>query len=465
MRIRFGTTLALSLAVAALALSGCDSKKSRTNSASLVAPTSSNTTGATTSGTTGATTSSATTTPPTANPGAVLGGNTSSGSATSGATASGFGKGTGVFTDASNQLPASTSNDYGADSGDLDGDGDIDVAIAVNGGPSRILWNDGQGNFTLRPNSFPNLVMAATSVRLIDADLDGDFDLIFSANFEPARVFLNDGAGNFTLGSELNPTNDAYTYNLAIGDANDDGWADVFLVQAGQTAPSRGQNKLYLSDQVNSFVEAPAGTIPASANDSLDATFVDANQDGHLDIFVANFGSRPLLLVNDTNGVFLNQTDVYIPPTLSTYATGIAQGDMDGDGDIDLFVANEGPATAGAPPAGEVNTWLDNNGPNQRLSVLANAVPADADATWRLRLVDVNADGQLDVVAAQLRASQKMYINQGGTLVDATSFLPPVNQANNNCFGITIGDFNGDQAPDLLFTRRGAQPFLFLNTP
>lgn len=461
MRIQTGTTLALSLAVAALALSGCDSKKSRT-SASLVAPTTSNSTGATSSGTTGATTS---TIAPVASIGVALGGNTSSGSATSGATAAGFGKGTGVFTDASGQLPSSSSADYGADSGDLDGDGDIDVAIAVNGGPSRILWNDGQGNFTLRPTSFPTLVMAATSVRLIDADHDNDFDLIFSANFEPARLFINDGLGNFSLGSELNPTNDAYTYNLAVGDANDDGWDDVFLVQAGQTVPSQGQNKLYLSDTINSFIEAPVGTIPTSANDSLDATFFDANQDGHLDIFVANFGSRPIVLVNDTNGVFLNQTDVYIPPTLSTYATGIAQGDMDGDGDVDLFVANEGPATAGSPPAGEVNTWLDNNGPAQRLSVLASAVPADADATWRLRLVDVNADGQLDVIAGQLRASQRMYINQGGVLVDATSFLPPANQAASNSFGLTVGDFNGDQAPDLLFTRRGAQPFLFLNTP
>ncbi|MBL4849578.1 MAG: VCBS repeat-containing protein [Planctomycetes bacterium] len=462
MRIRT-STLIFSLALTAVALSGCSSKKSRSPSASLVAPTTSGTTGATTSGTTAPTTSVVV--PKPATPGVVLGGNTSSGSATSGATASGFGKGTGQFTDASNNLPASTSNDYGADSGDLDGDGDIDVAIAVNGGPARILWNDGTGVFTLRPASFPTTVMAATSVRLIDADQDGDFDLIFSANFEPTRLFLNDGAGNFTFGSELNPTNDAYTYNLAIGDANGDGWNDVFMVQAGLNTPSQGQNKLYLSDMVNSFVEAPAGTIPAAANDSLDATFLDVNQDGSMDIFVANFGSRPLLLVNNTLGTFVNQSDVYIPPTLSTFATGIAQGDMDGDGDVDLFVANEGPATASGPPAGQVNTWLDNNGPNQRFSNLANAVPSDSEATWRLRLVDVNADGQLDVVASQLRASQRLYINQGGTLIDATSFLPPVNQAASNCFGITVGDFNGDQAPDLLFTRRGAQPFLFLNTP
>lgn len=460
MRFRTLSFLSLALAFGVLSATGCGGKKS-TSSASLVAPTTSATTGSSTSTTTAATNS--TLTAPVATAAAVLGGNTSSGSATSGATASGFGKGTGVFSDASGQLPASTSNDYGVDVGDLDGDGDVDVAIAVNGGPARILWNDGQANFTLRPASFPTLSMAATSVRLIDSDQDGDFDLLFSANFQPTRLFVNDGQGNFTLALELNPGNDAYTYNIAIGDANDDGWADVFMAQAGQNALSKGQNKLYLSDQAGGFVEAPAGSIPVKFNDSLDATFMDVNKDGHLDIFVANFGSRPTLLVNDTTGKFLDQTDAYVPAALSTYATGIAQGDMDQDGDVDLFVANEGPAVGGNPPAGQPNTWLDNNGPNTRFTDAVSSAPTDSEATWKLRLVDVNADGQLDVVASQLRAVQRLYINQGGVLIDATGFLPA--QVPANCFGVTVGDFNGDQAPDLLFTRRGAQPYLFLNTP
>ena len=461
MRFQTLTFLSLALALGVLGATGCSGSKGRKTSASLVAPTTSSTTGSTTSTTTAPTAS--TTTTPVATSSAVVGGNTSSGSATSGATSSGFGKGTGVFTDASGRLPASTSNDYGVDVGDLDGDGDVDVAIAVNGGPARILWNDGNANFTLRPASFPTLSMAATSVRLIDANKDGHFDLLFSANFQPTRLFMNDGLGNFTLALELNPGNDAYTYNIAIGDANGDGWSDVFMAQAGQSVPSKGQNKLYLSDTLGGFVEAPAGTIPVRFNDSLDATFVDVNKDGHMDIFVANFGSRPNLLVNDTTGKFVDQTDVYIPPALSTYATGVAQGDMDKDGDIDLFVANEGPSVGGAAPAGQVNTWLDNNGPNARFTDAVSQVLTDSEATWKLRLVDVNADGQLDVVASQLRAVQRLYINQGGVLVDATSFLPA--QVPANCFGLTVGDFNGDQAPDLLFTRRGAQPYLFLNTP
>lgn len=473
MQLRSLSILALALTTGALLpLAGCSSKKS-SSSSTTVAPSTSGTASNTTSGTTAGSTSgsavaptssSATTGSPTMS-GSTSGGNTSSGSATTGATAAGFGKGTGQFVDASANVPQSTTSDRGADSGDLDGDGDIDVAIAVRGDASRILWNDGQGNFSLRPASFPNTVMEATDVRLIDADKDGDFDLIFSANFEPARLFLNDGAGNFTFGAEIDPTNDAYVYKLAIGDANGDGWSDVFFARAGQNTTSKGQNKLFLSDQAGGFVEAPAGSIPVLNDDSLDATFLDVNGDGHQDIFVANFGSRPTLLTNDTTGRYVNQTDVYIPPALSAYATSIAQGDLDKDGDIDLFVGNEGAPGAGTPPPGEENTWLENEGVNSRFLNMTGLVPSDSEATWSLRLVDVNADGHLDVISAQLRARQRMYINQNGILVDATGFLPQVNATASSAYGVTVGDFNGDQAPDLLFVRGTADTWLFLNTP
>jgi FG-GAP-like repeat len=465
MRPHSRTIVAVALfALAGLTVAGCSSGKRR--SVTNVSATASGTTGGTTSGTTGNTNTQTTPPPPPAPPPLANtggGGNTSSGSATTGATAGGFGAGTGVFVDASGNLPVTTGNDWGAESGDFDGDGDVDVVIAVNGAPSRLLLNDGQANFVA--GAFPATVMNATDVRSIDVENDGDFDLLFSSNFEPIRLFTNNGAGVFTLAAEIDPTNDAFTYKLAIGDANGDGFNDVFMARAGQNTPSRGQNRLFLNDQAGGFVAAPAGSIPVKFDDSLDATFLDVNGDGALDIFVANFGTPPSLLVNQGGGVYVNQSDVYIDPTISVASTGIAQGDMDRDGDIDLLIANEGMAMNGNPPAGEVNTLLYNQGLNTRFADASALAPQQAEATWSLRLVDVNGDGWLDVVAAQLRAVQRLYINQNGTLIDGTTFLPMVNQTPGDSFGVTVGDFNGDRAPDLLFVRRNATPFLFLNTP
>ncbi len=458
MRIRSATLTLLMVGLVTLGLTGCGGGGSKSGSRSTAtAPVTSSTTGGTGGTNTGG---SPTTGGGAATPG---GGNTSSGSSGSGATSGGFQGGTGVFIDATALIPDSTSSDWGADAADLDGDGDVDIAIAVNAAASRILWNDGTLGFRLRAGSFPSTVMNASDVRAVDVDKDGDIDLIFTANFEPVRVFKNNGSGTFTLASEFNTGNDCYTYNAAIGDANGDGHEDVFLANAGQATPSKGQNKLYLNDGTGSFVAAPAGSIPVKFDDSLDATFLDVDGDGDRDIFVANFGTSHSLLVNQGNGTYLNQTDVWLPPALTRNGTAIAQGDMDRDGKIDLFVANEGPSINGALPQGEQNTLLL-QGTGRFVDVTSTAVPSDAEATFAVRLVDVNGDGWLDVFVSNLRAVQRLYLNVQGVLVDATANLPAVNNVPYNSSGLTIGDFNGDRAPDVLYVRRGQKPWLFLNT-
>ncbi len=457
MRIRSATLTLLMVGLVTVGLTGCGGSSGKSSSRSTAAAVQTASTSTTSSTTTAG---SPTMGGGVATPG---GGNTSSGSSNTGATSSGFQGGTGQFIDATALLPDSTSSDWGADAADLDGDGDIDVAIAVNAAASRILWNDGIQGFQLRAGSFPSLVMNASDVRATDVDKDGDTDLIFTANYEPVRVFKNNGTGTFTLASEFNASNDCYTYNAALGDADGDGDEDVFLANAGQSTPSKGQNKLFLNDGTGTFTEAPAGAIPAKFDDSLDATFLDVDGDGDRDIFVANFGTTHSVLVNDGTGRFANQSDVWLPPALTRNGTAIAQGDMDRDGKIDLFVANEGPSIGGALPQGEQNTLLL-QGTGRFVDVTTTAVPSDAEATFAVRLVDVNGDGWLDVFVSNLRAVQRLYLNVQGVLVDATANLPSVNNTPYNSSGLTIGDFNGDRAPDVLYVRRGQKPWLFLNT-
>lgn len=473
MRFRSASILALVLATV-VGLVGCGGGSKKRGGASTAAAVTSGTTGGTQSGsTTATTTSSSTSTPATSSttapglqPGGgvatTTGGNTSSGSSGTGATPAGFFGGSGRFVDASARLPNSTSTDYGADAADLDGDGDVDVAIAVNGAASRILWNEPTG-FVLRPNSLPATVMRATDVRAVDVDGDRDLDLLFCANFEPVRVFLNNGQGVFTLGSTFDDPNDAYTYNIALGDADKDGDQDAFLTRAGQNTPSKGQERLYLNDGRGRFTLAPAGTLPTTTNDSMDATFFDVDKDGDLDIFVANFGTPHDVLINDGTGKFANRPDAWLPATLTRYGTAIAQGDLTRDGKIDLFICNEGPSVNGAPPAGEKNTFLIQGSP--KFDDSPARVPSEAEASFAVRLIDVNGDGWQDVIVSNLRAIQRLYLNQQGTLVDATANFPAVNQVPSDSLGLTIGDFDSNRTPDVLFVRRGAKPFLFLNQP
>ena len=471
--MRVSTTLTLVLLAAVVGLAGGCSSKKRRSSSNTNAPVQSGTTGSTTSnsggtgpvnsnsGTVGGTTSSGITAG--TGGGSAGGGNTSSGGSGTGAGAGGFQGGSGRFIDASALLPASAAADYGADAADFDRDGDVDIVIAARATDSRVLFNNGAAGFAPRAGAFPATAMAANDVRAVDVDRDLDVDLLFISNFEPVRLFLNNGQGVFTLGQEFNTGNDCFTYNAAIGDADGDGDEDVFLANAGQSTPSKGQNKLFLNT-AGRFAEAPAGAIPVKFDDSLDATFLDVDGDGDKDIFVANFGTTHSLLINDGTGRFVNQADVWLPPALTRNGTSIGQGDLNRDGKIDLFVANEGASINGALPAGEKNTLLL-QATGRFTDESATRVPAEAEASFAVRLVDVNGDGWQDVLVSNLRAIQRLYLNQQGVLVDATANLPAVNSMPFDSLGLTIDDFDGNRTPDVLFTRRGQKPWLFLNVP
>lgn len=459
MRVRSAAVVLVLLSI--VGLSGCGSKGSKSSSRATAAGISTATTSPTTTQTgTGA--------------GQVgggvatgSGGNTSSGGANTGSTPAGYAGGTGRFIDGSSLLPDTQARDVGAEAADFDGDGDVDIAFAVAGlngagNPSRVVFNEGN-RFAERPGAFPALAMQASDVRAVDVDGDRDLDLIYTANYEPARVFKNNGQGVFTLTGQFNVGNDCLTYNAALGDVDGDGDQDVFLANAGQTTPSRGQNKLFLNDGTGMFTEAPSGSLPVKYDDSIDATFLDVDGDRDLDIFVANFGTTHSLLVNQGGARFLNQADVWLPPALTRYGTAIGQGDLNRDGKIDLYVCNEGPSINGAPPAGERNTLLLQA--TGKFDDYTAQIPSEAEASFAVRLVDVNGDGWQDVLVSNLRAVQRLYLNQQGTLVDASANLPAVNNLAYDSLGLTIGDFNGDRAPDVLFTRRGYKPWLFLNIP
>ena len=220
--------------------------------------------------------------------------------------------------------------------GDVDGDGDLDVVVANDTGQAQDVYlNDGTGQFTPHPSAPTFGAGDSTAVALGDVDRDGDLDaVVANASGQPQDVYLNDGTGQFT------PHPSAPTFgagnSTAVALADLDGDRDLDAVVANDGAAQ----EVYLNDGTGQF--APHPSIPTfGSGNSTAVVLADVDDDGGLDAVVANdTGQAQDVYLNDGSGRFTAH------PIKSTFGAGnstdLALGDIDGDGDLDIVVANDG---------------------------------------------------------------------------------------------------------------------------
>jgi hypothetical protein len=222
--------------------------------------------------------------------------------------------------------------------GDLDGDGDLDAAISYYGGtPARIFLNDGYGAFT---GSQSLAVPNGYEIALGDLDGDGDLDL-FVTGWAPGgcRAFLNNGLAQFTSTGQ---TFGAYSATEAVlGDVDGDGDLDVFMANGNFDAPQ--PNTVWINDGTGGFTDSGQrlGLAPSEG-----VALGDLDGDGDLDAFVANSRStRNEVWLNDAAGSFVALDQ----PSAAQDSFGVSLGDLDGDGDLDAVTrASTVPEGSGA---------------------------------------------------------------------------------------------------------------------
>jgi hypothetical protein len=253
---------------------------------------------------------------------------------------------------------------------DYDGDGDLDIFLLQGhpaAGSNRLLRNDA-GQFTevtaaaglLRTNYGMG---AATA----DFDNDGDIDLLVTA-FGGNRLYRNNGNGTFSDVTAQSPAvalTGLWSTSATFFDYDNDGWQDLVILnyvdyqlaankrcQAPTGEPDYCTPRVYRSLPSHLFhndrgrftdVTARAG-LDRAAGPGLGVVAFDANQDGFLDIFVANDSAANHLWLNSGQGTFAEQALAhglaYGENGLAKAGMGVALGDFDNDGDEDLLVLN-----------------------------------------------------------------------------------------------------------------------------
>ncbi|MFM1873393.1 MAG: hypothetical protein RL398_2815 [Planctomycetota bacterium] len=236
---------------------------------------------------------------------------------------------------------------------------------------------------TSRTAAMPQVAGAYYDLCTGDVDGDGDLDLVLANDIYDNYLFLNDGRGNFvngTAGRLVTPAGHA-TYEADLADIDGDGDLDLLMVN-----DDFYPNLVYRNNGAGVFTDISATALPANADYSTDQVVADFDGDGDVDWFDGNAFGPSRLYLNQGNGTFVDGTTGRLPGTCPADYRSLA-ADLDGDGDLDLILNRGGNYLSGAP------TILINNGAATFTTLaltLGNglAYAADLDGDGRLDLLD-----------------------------------------------------------------------------
>jgi hypothetical protein len=372
----------------------------------------------------------------------------------------------------------------GAAWGDVDSDSDLDLYLPTRHGPSYLWINAGNGTFTDQAAARGLAANGGLGAVFGDQDNDGDQDL-FVTGQDLTRLYENDGTGHFTditASSGINVTG-LGSQTAALGDYDNDGHLDLYVTRhsdcvgggMGNVVPDR----LYRNEGNDTFTDQThllGG--PAADGRGFQAAFVDYDNDGDVDIYLANDNVQGVsgpnrLYRNDgpdgMGGWLFTDVSAATGANFSINAMGIGISDYDRDMDFDLAFSNIGAKvlarndgamfTNAAGPAGITFPLLE----------------AGVDRiTWGLDFRDFNLDGWEDLYVAQGALTSKyahlpyitneLFINRGDGAFNNVGGATGAIGDHFISRGFGFADYNRDGRPDIYVVNQDGTPRLYKNT-
>ena len=346
-------------------------------------------------------------------------------------------------------------NAFGAAAGDLNGDGRLDVLFAWSGRISVSYINQGlvggKPSFTRKclTTDCNNLSerRSCRDVKLGDLDGDGDLDVFF-ANNGKNRYGLNDGTGFFTM-QDLPNDDSAGSLGVTLADFDGDGDLDAFV--ANEDVLNRlYENKGTSSGTWQGFKD-PAALALSSGTDTATATSssvisADFNGDGKPDLLVGNDGTANRLFLNNRGSdQIVKFSEGTITSNNLSKTLSLLSGDLDGDGDLDVVILNDGQNDGQNNGQNEI---LTNNGSGtltREAMIVGSTADSQSNISQSGALEDLDGDGDLDLVIGNHDKVDRILYNDGdGTFTEAGVNAAggfPTGTAVSDTEAVLIGEF------------------------
>jgi hypothetical protein len=341
---------------------------------------------------------------------------------------------------------------------DYDGDGDADVYVtngydvsAPDPGPqANWFYQNSQGQFEARSIAgLTDVEGFSSGSAWADFDNDGDLDTFIANQRDQENMLLlqeatEDGSVRFVRHAAAKLAEDkGWSYSIASADADNDGFVDFYVSNGGLS--HSGVNFLY-RNAGGTAIERILNTDAVDSNHaSGGASWSDYDGDGDQDLVVANRptaetqGFKLSLFRNDGNLKF-TRMDQSALPVDATFPMSVAWGDVDNDGDQDLYAGNL---------YGMANNLYENLGDGTFRVMNGGRATVDAGSSYAVTFGDLDNDADLDLVVANWGGASEIYLNDGtGHFEQTTSeaFKRSIHYA----AGLALGDYDSDGDLDIV---------------
>jgi len=308
-------------------------------------------------------------------------------------------------------------NGYGVALADVDNDGYLDIYVVNLGAPNILYGNNGDGTFTditvqagvgggFGPQN------AGTAAVFGDCNNDGKIDLFAVNGYgRPSFLYINNGKGfdNATNKAGIGEHKDAE--GAVFGDYDNDGDMDLFVTNCANAEGAPLQSILYKNDGKGKFEDVTKKAGLNGEDYSLGASFGDFDNDGYLDLYIVNNGSANKLYGNNGDGTF---TDISAQAGVDNLALGSTAvlGDINNDGYLDIYVANTGfsDSEEGDPDV----LYLNNGGSNHWLQIQLRGTVSNYTGIGALIKVSVGNSHQIREIDGGKGYSQDTPISNFG---------------------------------------------------